>query len=1038
FVPTFSNHTWDSVAFDFIISIFYVHVIIPFDLFSPGVMPEFELPEIEYMTEVGYRQELSYASPEITIISPPQIELSTTQSSIDITKSEERDDGENADYYDDEDYQMKDVEFEFGPLFEESIPIGFFEFTWFNETWEMDGFLLDTVIPGIATYLYPRPYLDMSIDAQDVLCFGDTTGVVTVTALHSSGPYTYTYSWGTENTHMGPSDHIIVPAGYYYATITDVYGCSVNDEINVADENPPLALSLYSDDVLCAGEPTGNLYSYPSGGVPPYTFDWQPSSSTEQNPEGVYAGWHYLTVTDDVGCTIEDSVFIDEPEKPLLMTWEFENVSCFGFTDAYIDITVTGGTPPYFYSWSNNVMTEDLYNLGEGSYSVTVLDSHGCDIEHTFVIIQPTELEISLDIQNILCYGDNTGSVVSHVTGGTPPYTYTWNNGASTPNINDLYAGIYELSVTDANGCEVFAIARVEQPDLPLSLYIEPTDVRCFAEANGIADLTVIGGTPPYYYYWSNGEISEDLYDLEPGLYSVTVFDEHDCVAYAQTQIYQPVAPLTGTIDGTNVTCNGDSDGNVYIDVSGGVPPYHYNWSNGSWGEDQFNITAGNYSVTITDANYCHYTLSYEVTEPDPWTIDIIENPTVCAGQNATVGLNLVTGNTPPYVIMWDNGSTGMTTNVSTSILDSINSFTVTAIAIDANNCISDPIPITINVLEPLGLEIVQSRDSVCPGEYVSFDIEITGGGIPGNQIYVNDSLHNLPVGFQIFNDTVFEFVVYDSCNFKHKRIVKEIKTLPLPPIYVVADKTYGCAPLSVLFRETSPNVGQTYLWNFDDGDFENLSLDKYPVHTFFNSTTYHVNLEVTGTNGCKTDTTVGILVYPVPRAEFRASATKVHMASPAVSFTNYTEGGFYFNWDFGDGAGSTETNPQHKFSFPGVYHVLMTTESLYGCVDSTGVDITVSDETLIYAPTAFTPNDDQINDSFRVVGEGIDKLNFKMEIYNRWGERIFETDDYETGWHGMDQQNRRMPQGVYTWIIYFKDPFGNLHTKTGQVTLLK
>lgn len=1016
----FSNHTWDSIAFDFIVSVFYAHVTIPFNFPKNSDMPEFELPAVTQMTDAGYTQTLRYASPEINIISPPQVDLSSTEPSIDLAKGSDTEDP----------YQMKDIEFEIGPLYEESFPLGYIPLTWYDQTWEMEGFLLDTVVPG--TWLYPLPYLDMSISAQDVLCFGDTSGVITVTAIHSSGQFTFDYSWGTQNVHMSPVDSIIVPAGYYFATVTDVYGCSVSDEINIANANPPLVSYLYADDVLCAGEATGNLYSYVSGGVPPYNYLWTPSGSTEANPVGVYAGWHYLLITDAVGCEHEDSVFIDEPDEPLVMTWEFENVSCFGFSDAFIDLTVTGGTPPYYFLWSNNMQTEDLYNLTDGAYTVTLMDSHGCDIEHTFVILMPTRLEVELEIQDVLCYGENTGWVNAQVTGGTPPYTYAWNNGATSQDLFNLFAGIYELTVTDANGCQAFAIGRVEQPDLPLTLQIVPTDVRCFGEGNGIADLTVIGGTPPYYYSWSNGEISEDIFDLVPGMYSVTVFDEHDCVAYAQVQIYQPVAPMTGTITGTNVVCNGGSDGNVYIDVAGGTQPYHYAWSNGSWGEDQFNIVAGVYTVTVTDDRYCHYVMSYEVTEPEPWVIEIIENPEICYGQIVNIGLNLVTGNTPPYVIMWSTGSTGMTTNVR-PLTDSV----FTATVIDFNNCMSNPIPISVTVHDPVAMTVENSSETVCPGDFVDFDVEITGGGISGNYVTINDSLFHLPVSIQVFSDTSFEFIVYDTCNYQFARVVKDINTHPLPPIFAVADVTYGCAPLTVSFRETSPNLGQTYLWNFDDGDFENLSFDKYPVHTFFNSTTYHVNLEVTGAEGCKTDTTIGIVVFPVPEADFRASSTRVHMASPSVSFTNFTEGGFFFNWNFGDGAASTEANPQHNFLFPGIYHVTMRTESLYGCVDSTGVDITVTNETLIYAPTAFTPNHDLINENFRIIGDGIDLATYKLEIYNRWGERIFETTDYLTGWDG-NSDLKECPQGVYSWVLYFTDPFGNLYTKSGQVTLLR
>jgi len=373
-----------------------------------------------------------------------------------------------------------------------------------------------------------------------------------------------------------------------------------------------------------------------------------------------------------------------------------------------------------------------------------------------------------------------------------------------------------------------------------------------------------------------------------------------------------------------------------------------------------------------------------------------------------------------------------MTTNVH-PLSDSV--FTV--MVVDSNNCVSNTIPVTVHVFEPITMTVEGESDHVCPGESIDFDIDISGGGVSGNYVMINDSMYYLPVSLQINNDTTFEFVIFDSCHYQFVRIVKEITTYPLPPISISADKYNGCAPLTVLFREDSEDIGQRYIWNFDDGDFENLSFDKYPVHTFFNATTYHVNLEITSIEGCKRDSTIGIVVFPVPDAEFVSSSTSVHMASPSVSFTNLTEGGFFFNWDFGDGSSTTVTNPQHQFAFPGVYHVTLSTESLYGCVDTTGVDITVSNETLIYAPTAFTPNHDLINETFRIIGDGIDKKTFQMEIFNRWGERIFVTNDYEVGWDGM-ANNKDCPEGIYLWVISFEDPFGNVYTQSGQLTLIK
>ena len=1013
----FSNHTWDSIAFDFILEAIFFQVTIPTGGIIPILaMPEFCLPEIQIdNADLGISQTILSCAPAIP--APPIV--------IDDYLTEEQKGGDS---------QAKDIEFCFPtncePLISETFPLGYIPLTWYDQEWDILGFVQDTVFDG--TWLFPLPELDLEITSQDVLCFGDTSGVISVTALYSSPDFTWEYSWGSINTHAGPTDEIIVPAGYYYITLTDTYGCEVFGEMNISDENPPLLSNLYADDVLCHGEATGALYSFVSGGVPPYTYDWQPSGSTDANPIDVYAGMHYLTITDAVGCEHEDSVFVDEPAAPLSMTSQIGHVSCFGLSDGFIDIEIEGGTPSYYYVWSNGQMTQDLINIPAGSYVGTVIDSHQCELEYEFEITQPEELELQTYTQDVLCYGESTGYVDLIVTGGTSPYQYEWSNNANTQDLYDIFAGIYIVTVTDAHGCQSYTMVQIQQPDLPLHGDITPTDVRCFGEGNGEADLNVFGGTPPYYFSWSNGEISEDIFNLIPGVYSVTINDAHNCLAYDTVQIFQADAPMIGTISGTHVMCNGGDNGNIYIDIAGGELPYTFEWNNGSWQEDLIGVSAGIYTVTATDANFCHYSLSFEVTEPDPFYIQAMDDRTICFGQTTEIGIGIISGSVPPYTIVWSNDDTGLTTLVNPE-----ESTIYTAVIVDALNCVSEEIEISVTVHDPLSLEVYASEDSVCPGTNIDFDVIIAGGGLPGTEVRVNDSLMSLPISLTILSDTIFNFVVYDVCNFDSVTISYPIYTYPLPLVNITSDKNNGCTPLTVQFHENSPDIGQRYIWNFDDGDFENLSFDKHPLHTFYNSRTFHVGLEITSLDGCAIDTTIAITVFPIPDAEFRANTTTVTLATPIVYFTNFTDGGFFYNWNFGDGAGSTAANPSHIFTLPGTFHVNMITTSLYGCVDSTGVDIYVSNELAVYPPTAFTPNHDNLNETFKVIVDGVDIETYTMSIHNRWGEIVFNSSNYEDEWDGRYQE-AECPEGAYIWVITFIDFYGNEHTQTGSVSLIR
>jgi gliding motility-associated-like protein len=1024
----FTNHTYDSIAFDFILNAIFFQVTIPID-FPWKSMPEFELPEIVYEDKQMAEEDITqFISPEIIT---PEFILSgfmTDENVSVVTKTS----GANND--------EKDLEFCFPPncepLISETFPLFSFDLTWFNDTWDIEGFEQGITFDG--TWLIPNPPLDIEVESQDVICFGDSTGVITVTAISSAGPYTYEYSNGVVNTHMGPTDQILVPAGYYYITLTDVYGCEQFGEVNILDENPPLISSLYSTDVLCHGEPTGTLTAYVSGGVPPYEFFWSPSGSTEQNPEGVYAGWHYLTITDAVGCEHYDSVFIDQPDEPLMIEYEAGMVSCHGLSDGYIDITVTGGTPPYSYLWSNGLMVQDLINIPAGNYTITVTDAHNCEIERTYVITQPEPLELIMHTQDVLCYGENTGQILLNVTGGTPPYEYLWSNGATTQHILNVYAGIYSVTVTDDNGCQSYGLAQIEQPALPLTAVIVPTHVRCFGEGNGIADLTVFGGTPPYYYQWSNGEISEDIEDLVPGIYSVTVTDNHNCLAYDTVQIFQPEAPMQGTITGNDITCHGGTDGNIYIEVEGGWPydhpdyDYIFVWSNGSWQQNQLNVGAGTYTVTVSDAEGCHYEMEITLGEPDEFIVEVMDEPTICHGMIAEIGLAMVQGGTEPYTILWENGGFGYTTFVQP-----LETTSYSVSVYDALECESEVVDITVFVHDTLNIEINTDNDIVCPGDTIEFNVSITGGGITDNFVTVNDSLMEAPFRVPIWEETTFEFMVYDACGYDSITTNYTVNTHPLPPVSVSVDKEMGCSPLTVMFSENSEHIGQSYVWDFDDGEFVNLSFDKNPVHTFTNPTTYHVHLRVISDEYCINDTIVSITAFPVPEANFVASSDDISLLNPLVHFTNMTEGGFFYNWDFGDGSGSSNANPSHTYSMPGTYYVLLEATSLYGCKDTTGLILDVRNELAVWAPTAFTPNFDNLNETFKVIVEGIDPKNYDLQIYSRWGEKVFHGTHYDQEWDGRYNLIPCEP-GVYAWVVTYTDNFGNEHTVNGIVTLLK
>jgi gliding motility-associated-like protein len=1023
-LPNFTNHTWDSLTFSVLYSVVWASIEIVLETpWKASEIPEFAIPVTYTDPKTGRIIHTNFQSPAY---STPEIDLSDY-----LAKDE------YISLYDSTKNGTKDITIgpiEIGPLLEGDIPLGYLPINWFEETWYMDGFYEDDDHVHDEVNIIPLPELDYEIDGNDILCFGDTTGVITVTAINSTGPYTFEYSNGVTNTHMSPIDSIVVPAGYYYVTISDVYGCSLIGEMNVSNLYPPMWADISADDVLCHGEPTGNLYANSGGGAGNHTYWWEPSNSEEQNPEGVYAGWHYITITDDVGCTIEDSVFVDQPDAPVSMTYTFINVSCHGGSDGQLDVTVAGGTPPYAYEWSNGFQVEDLFDIPAGDYTLTITDANGCELSHTMVIIEPDPLIAHLTSNDVSCHGFADGNIDLSVSGGTPPYSYQWNTGSTSEDLNDLESGVYIVTVVDNNDCQTIAYVYVDEPDFDLTATITHEDIRCHGEDNGYAIVEPFGGTPPYFYQWSNGQIGQSIDSLPPGTYTVTILDDHACSAVASVDITQPEEPLSAIISATDATCGNYTDGSVHVTASGGTAPYHYAWNNESWAEDLINVGAGYYEVTITDDHYCHFVIGDTVYQPEPINIITLGDQTICDGQTAIIGYSMITGGVPPYDVYWTHhGLSGDTIEVAPE-----GTTTYGAFVVDATNCISDTSHFTVTVYEPLEFSVTANRDTVCPFDSVRFVLNMQGGGDEPYEVYMNDSLIEGEIAYvNPFRDSVYSFTLWDACHFDSIYIEYPISVYPLPPVLINANVTEGCQPLTVFFNEGSPDMGQRYVWNFDDGDIENLSFDKQPTHTFYNATTYHVNLLVESADGCFRDSTLPITVHPTPDAQFEASETNVTLTDPLIEFTNYSDGAYFYEWNFGDGTITDQLNPYHSYSEPGRYEVILTAESLFGCIDTAMVEVKVSGSVMVYAPTAFTPNSDETNETFGIVLNGVDTRTYYLEIYNRWGELLYVTDDMEENWDGTTN-HLPAPEGVYSWYLEFEDFYGNKYTHSGKFTLIR
>ena len=378
------------------------------------------------------------------------------------------------------------------------------------------------------------------------------------------------------------------------------------------------AITCIATDASTQGGIDGAIDLQISGGNGPFQFDWSNAATTE-DLTGISAGEYCVTVSDAAGCLVEHCCEVADPCSDIEITATLTPISELGESDGAIDITVSGGSAPYNFSWSNGASTEDIANLVADSYTVTLTDQGGCTAQETYEMpdgkVCP-DFDITLDGTDISMTGANDGAVDLTATGGCLPYTFDWSSGAATEDISNLGPGTYTLTLSDITGCsETDSIEILEpQPCSTLVITLDVTDASTTGGNNGSIDLTVTGGNEPYGYTWSNGGTTEDISGLIAGPYCVTVTDNFGCTANGCETVSEPPPCPTFSFN-TIITpaTAGSSNGMINLTVIGGIPPYTYSWSNGETTEDINSLSPGTYTVTATDANNCTGTSTFDV-----------------------------------------------------------------------------------------------------------------------------------------------------------------------------------------------------------------------------------------------------------------------------------------------------------------------------------------------------------------------------------------------------------------------------------------
>ena len=630
-------------------------------------------------------------------------------------------------------------------------------------------------------------------NGRNISCFGASDGSATATPAGGTAPYTYIwYSDAAMTAPIGQTTQTatMLSATTYWVNVLDANLCANSASVTLTQ---PTAVSVTAAvtsnyngrNISCNGGSDGSATATPAGGTAPYTYIWYsdaamlvPIGQTTQTATGLSAATYWVKVTDKNLCETSTSVTITQPTAIIVTTaitsnFNGKDISCNGASNGSALASVTGGTAPYSYEWYSDVTltspigqtTASAIGLSASSYWVKVTDANGCNTSVGVTLTAPPVLTITLDGQtNVLCHGAVTGAINVTAAGGVMPaggYYYTWTGvdylgSAFISNLSDLTglkAGIYNLSVKDANNCSVsLATVTISQTSAVTVTKDLQTNVLCFGGTNGAINVTVAGGAPGYSYIWTGTDYLgiaytntvEDISGLKAGTYNLSVTDANTCtVALATVTITQPAA-LTVTLTGqTNVLCHDAAIGAINVTVTGGVPGYTYAWTGSDYLgipytsgiEDPALLKAGTYDLVVKDANNCQVTLS-TVTITQPLDLTVIldsQSDALCRdAANGTINVTVAGGVVPVggYFYNW-TGTNYMGAPYSSNLEDltglkaGIYNLTVK----DANNCTVTLATVTINQPATLVVNKDGQTNNLCHDDASgAINVTVTGG----------------------------------------------------------------------------------------------------------------------------------------------------------------------------------------------------------------------------------------------------------------------------------------------------------------------
>ena len=502
------------------------------------------------------------------------------------------------------------------------------------------------------------------------VCEGDSLKAMAI----SNGSQIFNYLWNTGDT----TDYLVLyNSGYYHAVIFDDLNCEVGTDSVYIEVNPApnTIVSLSDTTMYCEGGFNGISLSAEQGYR---NYEWLQMTdsgavSAADSVDAITvssislgANSYYVIITDSIGCQAS-SLSVDlilNPNPTIALT--AGDVLCYGESNGAV-IPSIAGSGGYDYVWSTGDTTSTIDSLIIGTYTLSVTDSFSCTTVDSIAVNQPTLFTYTVtSVEDVNCFNGNDGMATYNVGGGMGGYTYAWSDSTNTwtstgKDLEFAPIGTYYVAAQDSNGCEILDTVRIEQPN-ELVLTLDSTkNLDCYQSGDGEVWATVVGGIGGNEYRLNGATVSDvDVAQLSAGFYTLTVEDDNGCMDSVSFTLTEPQL-LTATnytsqyVGGYQISCNGNTDGFIQVDVSGGTIPYTYAWTDSVNTEDRSNIGVGNYTLQVTDIMGCEVYTSANLFEPSQLVASSTLDQLFCYGDSTAELTYSASGGVGPYVMNWSS-----------------------------------------------------------------------------------------------------------------------------------------------------------------------------------------------------------------------------------------------------------------------------------------------------------------------------------------------------------------------------------------------